>query len=183
MLNPNFAVRDDGQVPGWSVDASDPVITVESEKDPNGNGTIAQFRSAVVGRTLSITQPITLCPGQQYSLSALNRQANVLAKCVATYEVGTDTVFTVTPQESWLPSNGFFTAGAGVDGASVNLNITASCAGYAGFPVSDTEGWMRVEVSGVSITKDDDSQRKMAKRVEDVADVGPRKEFFRFTWG
>ncbi|CAO2647646.1 Nn.00g085680.m01.CDS01 [Neocucurbitaria sp. VM-36] len=181
VLNPNFAVTDSGEVPGWSVDASDPVISVESEQNPGGNGTIAQFRSAVVGRTLSITQPITLCPGQQYSLSALNRQANVLAKCVAKYSVGDDTVFNVTPQQSWLPTDGFFTAGAGVTGASVNLSITASCAGYGGLPVSDQEGWMRVEVSGVSIVKDEDSQRK--KRGDNLVIAAPRKGFFAFAWG
>lgn len=172
-------MSDSGAVPGWTVDTSDPVISVESEQNPEGNGTIAQFRSAVVGRTLSITQPITLCPDSQYSLSALNRQANVLAKCNATYAVGSDVVFTVTPQQSWLPTSGFFTAGSGATGASVNLTITASCAGFDGIAVADQDGFMRVEVSGVSIVKDDASHKK--KR-EDLAIVVAPKNHFVFAW-
>jgi hypothetical protein len=102
VSHPNFAVCNDGTVPPWSVDDFDPAITVGSEKDPTGNGTIAQFKSAVVGRTLTITQSITLCAGQQYELSALNRQANALAKCTAEYRVGDEVLFTITPQEAWL---------------------------------------------------------------------------------
>jgi hypothetical protein len=84
----------------------------------------------------------------------LNRQANALAKCTAEYRVGDEVVFTITPQEAWRRHSEFFTAAMEVEGASVDVRITASCAGYEGMPVTDTEGWMRVEVSGVSVVMD-----------------------------
>jgi hypothetical protein len=180
VSNPNFAVREDGTVPPWSVDDLDPAITVGSEKDPAGNGTIAQFKSAVVGRTLTITQPLTLCPGKQYELSALNRQANALAKCTAEYRIGENLVFSVTPQTNWLRHSEFFTAGEGVDGASVDVRVTASCAGYEGMPVTDTEGWMRVEVSGVSVVLDGDGGKR--KRGVNVAVEKVVRRYAALVW-
>jgi len=81
----------------------------------------------------------------------MNRQANTMAGCTARYRIGNHTVYTVTPQTAWLQSSEYFTARQGVDGASVNMQITASCSGYAGMPVTDTAGWMRVEISAVSV--------------------------------
>lgn len=167
VLNPNFGMQEDGSLPGWSIDARDPAITLGSEPAPTGNGTIAQFKSAVVGRTLTITQPITLCPDQQYDLSALTRQAHVAAGCNVKYSIGNDSVVTVTPQESWVEQKTFFTARSGVAGASADLTITASCKGFNSIPVADEEGWMRVEVSGVQIIKDKDN-RKARKRASTV---------------
>ncbi|KAI1665508.1 hypothetical protein L13192_10449 [Pyrenophora tritici-repentis] len=151
VTNPNFTMSSDNTVAPWTVDNLDPTITVGSEQDPNSNGTIAQFRSAVVGRTLTITQPLTLCPGQQNELSSMNRQANTMAGCTAQYRIGNHTVYTVTPQTTWLQRSEYFTAGPGVEGASVDLQITASCSGYAGMPVTDQAGWMRVDISAVSV--------------------------------
>jgi hypothetical protein len=69
-------------------------------------------------------------------------------------------VFTVTPQVTWLKHTEFFTAGEGVQGASVDVRVTASCAGYESVPVTDTEGWMRVEVSGVSVVLSGGGRKK-----------------------
>lgn len=184
MRNPNFAVSEDGQVTDWSIDGSDPVITVGSEKGPDGNSTIAQFKSAAVGRTLSITQPLTVCPGQQYRVGASTRQAYALAKCTAEFSIGGKVVFKVTPQESWLPTSGFFTAGQGVDGASVDLKITASCAGYGGFPVADEDGWMRIEVSGVTVIQDLQMKSRKRRNGIDVgrSGLGRGQGFVAFTW-
>lgn len=164
VLNPNFAMSADSTVPNWSVDELDPAITVGSEPAPAGNGTIAQFKSAVVGRTLTIQQPLTLCPGQQYEISGLTRQAHKEAGCTVEYIIGNKTISTVTPAESWLEASSFFTAQDGVEGASVDLKITASCKGFAGIPVADQEGWMRVEVSGVSVMQDQDRRKTKGKR-------------------
>ncbi|KAH9879685.1 hypothetical protein IAQ61_001504 [Plenodomus lingam] len=172
VLNPNFAIGADSSVPNWSVDGTDRTITVGSEPAPSGNGTIAQFKSAVVGRTLTITQPLTLCPGQQYEISALARQAHKEAECTVQYVVGNDTVATVEPAESWLEESFFFTAREGVAGASATLEITASCQGWEGIPVADQEGWMRVEVSGVRVVQDAGA-RKM-KRMMRMMRMGRR---------
>lgn len=163
VLNPNFGMQDDGTLLGWSIDTHDPSITLDSEPAPTGNGTIARFKSAVVGRRLTITQPVTLCPGQQYELSALTRQAHVEAGCTVEYTIGNDTVISTTPQQIWLKEDSFFTAQPGVAGASADIKITANCKGFSGFPVADDEGWMRVEVSGVSIVKGKDNS-KVKKR-------------------
>lgn len=182
VLNPNFTVVDNGTVPGWSVDATDDgTITVTSESNPTGNGTIAQFKSAVVGRTLSITQPLTLCPGAQYTLSSLDRQASEMAACTVTYTIGGEVIATIKPQEEWLSSSTFFTAKDGVDGATVDIQVTARCGGYGGLPVSDQEGWMRVEVSGISVVRDADGRR--VKRGEAVAKEVARSGFGAFVWG
>ncbi|KAI8931729.1 hypothetical protein NX059_011372 [Plenodomus lindquistii] len=164
VLNPNFAMDEAMAVPGWSVDDTDDAITVGSAPAPTGNGTIAQFKSAIVGRTLTIIQPLTLCPGQQYEISGLTRQAHKEAQCTVQYVVGDDNVATITPAETWLESSAFFTARAGAEGASADLRITASCKGFAGIPVADEEGWMRVDVSGVSVVQDKGARKMKGKK-------------------
>lgn len=158
MVNPDFNKRADATVPGWSVDASDPNVTVDSVDDQAGNSTTARFSSAVAGSPLTITQALTLCPGQQYSLSARTRQANELAACNVEFVISSGdqqkSVLKVTPQTSETTKSAFFTAGSSNADAAVDLKITAKCDGYQGFPVSDDEGWMRVEVGGVSVSKD-----------------------------
>lgn len=181
IQNPNFAVGDDGGVPGWAVDANDPSVTVGSEPAPAGNGSIAQFKSAIVGRTLAISQPLVLCSDQQYEISALTRQAHKEAGCTVQLSVGNKNITTVTPQETWLATSKFFTAGAGVAGASVDLTITVSCKGYYGIPVADEEGWMRVEVSGVSIVQQPDSQQAKKRGVAEKQ-IAEEQGFGTFVW-
>jgi hypothetical protein len=83
-----------------------------------------------------------------------------------TYTVGDQQVLFVTPQTNWTESSAIFTAGQGVDGASVDLQVTASCAGFSGFPVADQEGYMRVEVSGVNVVQQRDaSKRSIVERM------------------
>ncbi|KAK1916631.1 hypothetical protein P3342_012256 [Pyrenophora teres f. teres] len=181
VTNPSFSMSSDNTVSPWTVDNLDPTITVGSEQDPNSNGTIAQFKSAVVGRTLTITQPLTLCPGQQYELSSMNRQANTMAGCTARYRIGNHTVYTVTPQTTWLERSEYFTAGLGADGASVDLQITASCSGYAGMPVTDQAGWMRVEISAVSVVLYDVDGSRSKKRAVSVVEMEP-VEYAALMW-
>lgn len=58
----------------------------------------------------------------------------------------------VEPEESWGRKEGRFTAG---EVPEVDLEIRAWCNGYQGVSVADQEGWMRVEVQGVSMIRDD----------------------------
>jgi hypothetical protein len=161
VLNPYFAKRDDGSVPGWNVDTNDPNISVDSIPNPNSpNATIASFKSAEAGLPLTITQSLTLCPDTQYAFSAHTRQANAYAGCVVAFVLkngnATKTILTVTPQESELKSSGFFTSGSGVESAAVDLKITGRCDGYGGVPVSNEDGYMVVDVGGISVIKDDE---------------------------
>jgi hypothetical protein len=57
----------------------------------------------------------------------------------------------------------------------VDVKITASCAGYEGVPVTDTEGWMRVEVSGVSVVRDGNGGRVRKRGVNAVVEKVVRK--------
>ncbi|KAF1832490.1 hypothetical protein BDW02DRAFT_581167 [Decorospora gaudefroyi] len=79
--------------------------------------------------------------------------------CTAEYKVGDRIISRVSPQMAWLEITEFFVAGEGLQGASVDLRITASCEGYGGMPVTDQEGWMRADVSGVSVTMDEDGRK------------------------
>lgn len=151
----------DKTVSSWSVNDTDPSISIGSERAPTGSGSIAQFKSAIVGRTLTIRQALVLCPGKQYAFSALTRQAHKEAGCTVEYVIGNDTITENTPAETWLETQGFFTAGAGVEGASADLQLTASCKGVTNIPASNLDDWMRVEVSGVSVTQDEDLLKKM----------------------
>jgi len=165
VRNPNFALSKESTVPDWSVDDTDPAITVGSERSPSGTGSIAQFKSAIVGRTLTIKQALVLCPGKQYSFAALTRQAHKEAGCTVEYAVGKDKITENTPAETWLETSSFFTAGAGIEGASADLKITASCQATANNPisVSDPDSWMRVEVSGVSVVQDKSLLKRMRR--------------------
>ncbi|KAF1912136.1 hypothetical protein BDU57DRAFT_459500, partial [Ampelomyces quisqualis] len=157
IRNPDFATSN-GEVYGWDIDTSDPNITLETGDSPTGNGTIAQFRSAAAGRELTVTQAMTLCPGQEYDFAASTQQASALADCRVVFTVvyldGTrSSVLSVAPKEDWTRQNATFTAGSQPE---ADLEIAATCNGYLGVPVADQDGWMRVEVQGVSMVRDDD---------------------------
>ncbi|UPX20391.1 uncharacterized protein EKO05_0010623 [Ascochyta rabiei] len=153
VLSPALNIQPDNSTEGWFVGPSENTITVTSVT--TDNGTIAQFRSAFPGRTISLIQPLTLCPGTQYELSALTRQASSSSRCTAQFRVGNDVVFTATPQTSWISETERFTAGAGPEGASVDLQIVGSCAGFFGAPVgADADGYMVLEVGPVSVVAD-----------------------------
>ena len=67
---------------------------------------------------------------------------------------GTKTrILSVEPLEDWSTKTESFTAAAGTEGAERELWVTARCDGYQGLVVSDDEGWMRVEVQGVSVVR------------------------------
>jgi hypothetical protein len=157
IRNANFSQNSsDGSVADWDIDNTDPNITLDSV--PVGNMTIAQIRSAAVGRELTVTQAMTLCPGQEYEFAASTEQADALADCHCSFNIiyadGTKVnILTVEPTETWERRNATFAAGAQPE---ADLQISATCNGYKGIAVTDQTGWMSVEVQGVSMVKDDD---------------------------
>jgi hypothetical protein len=157
VRNPNFQQNaDDGSVPGWDIDNTDPNISIENVDD--GNATIAQFSSAEAGRQLTVTQAMTLCPGQEYDFSCTTEQASTLAGCNVTFSMvapdGSRTsILTVEPSEDWTTRNATFTAG---NQPEADMEIAARCDGHQGIAVTDQEGWMRVEVQGVRLQRDED---------------------------
>jgi hypothetical protein len=158
IRNPDFSqAAADGSVADWDIDNTDPNITLDPV--PSGTGTFAEFRSAAAGRNLTVTQAMTLCPGQEYEFAASTEQANAMADCHCSFSLikadGTKTTFLeVEPTESWERKNATFVAGAEPE---ADLEISARCDGHKGAIVSDSTGWMKVEVQGVSMVREGDN--------------------------
>ena len=156
VLNPNFE-SDEGTTPvDWTVIPEDAYITFRTGPSTNTDGTTtntARVLSGAAGRSLTVSQPLTLCPGHQYRFSSFNRQANLLSKCVSTYSYGDIVVYTSSPQEVYSKREVLFTAGTSVNDVSQDLRITTKCEGEGGALVgADDEGFMVAEFNGISVT-------------------------------
>lgn len=69
------------------------------------------------------------------------------------FRVGNNVVFTANPGTTWAESSERFTAGPGAEGASQDLTLVLSCAGFGGAAVgADAEGYMVGEIGAVSVT-------------------------------
>jgi hypothetical protein len=141
---------------GWTIAPEDSLITfrVAPSTAANGSTTLAaQVLSGAPGRSLTVSQPLTLCPGRQYRLSSANRQANLLSKCTISYFIGDDEVYTPpsSPQETFLGRSEFFTAGTTPQDVSQDLRITTRCDGEGGALVgANADGVMVAELDDVS---------------------------------
>jgi hypothetical protein len=159
IRNSDFSqVAPDGSVAGWEIDNTNPNITLDSVPASTSNGTIAELRSAAAGHELNVTQAMTLCPGQTYEFAASTEQADALADCHCTFSLiepdGTKTtILEVEPTGNWERQNATFVAGAAPE---ADLQISARCDRPKDVVVSDQTAWMKVEVQGVSMVKDDD---------------------------
>jgi hypothetical protein len=117
------------------------------------NGTIARFSFAFAGDVAQLTQPLTLCPGTEYTISGLARQDDIRSGCTVQYRIGPNAVFTASPLTSWTENSAAFTAGPGTEGASQDLTMVLSCAGRGGAPIGANDaGYMVGEVGAVSVT-------------------------------
>ncbi|KAL1645583.1 hypothetical protein SLS61_008266 [Didymella pomorum] len=151
VLSPTLNIQASNSVEGWFVSQFNPTIPVDSVAE-NGT-TIARFRSAFPGQTAAISQPLTLCPGTRYNLTATTQQANTRSGCTVQFRVGANSVFTANPQDTFSSQTEQFTAGPGTEGASVDLTAVVSCAGFAGAAVgADDEGYMVGAIGSVSVT-------------------------------
>lgn len=151
VLSPTLNIQPNNSTEGWFVSQFDPTIPVTSVVE--ANGTIARFRSAFPGRTAALSQPLTLCPGTQYVLTGLTRQQDTRSGCTVQFRIGSNSVFTASPQTSWVSRTERFTAGAGPEGASQDLTLVMSCAGFSGAAVgADAEGYMVGEIGAVSVS-------------------------------
>ncbi|KAF3042704.1 hypothetical protein E8E12_008429 [Didymella heteroderae] len=151
VLSPTLNIQPNNSNEGWFVSQFNPTIPVESAA--TANGTIARFRSAFPGQTAALSQPLTLCPGTQYDLTASTRQADSRSGCTVQLRIGSNSVFTASPETTFTSRTEQFTAGPGAEGASVDLTLVMSCAGFAGAVVgADPEGYMVGEIESVSVT-------------------------------
>jgi hypothetical protein len=159
VFNGDFEQAQNANALYWTTSPSDNFIsfrTSPTTAGPNAPSGVLSGRvlSASPGSSILLSTPVTLCPGRQYRLSASNRQGDVLAQCSLAYSIGDRTVFTASPQESWLqaPRSAFYTAGDTVSAVSVELSVMVTCAGQGGFLVgTDDAGYMVVEFDDVRL--------------------------------
>jgi hypothetical protein len=152
LLSPTLSIQTDNTTEGWFISSDfDPSIILSSVS--TANGTIARFSTAFAGEVAQLTQPLTLCPGTEYTIRGLNRQDDTRSGCTVQYRVGPNAVFTAKPLTSWTEESATFTAGSGIEGASQDLTLVLSCAGRGGAPVgANLAGYMVGEVGAVSVT-------------------------------
>ncbi|KAJ4371734.1 hypothetical protein N0V86_008287 [Didymella sp. IMI 355093] len=138
LLSPTLNIQPNNSEEGWFVSQIDPTISVQSVT--NVNGTIARFRSAFPGHTTELSEPVTLCPGTRYDVTISTRQNNVQSGCTVQVRIGSNAVFTANPETNFTSLTQQFTAGPGAEGASPDLTLVMSCAGYAGAVVGADNG-------------------------------------------
>ncbi|CAI6331930.1 unnamed protein product [Periconia digitata] len=136
VLNPNFALDDTDETSAleWTTVSDDPSIAFRhvTSKPPAVTPSFARVLATTAGPYLTASQPLTLCPGRQYTLSSFNKQANLLNRCTVEYLIGNDLVASASPQEVFLKKEEFFTAGATPEAVSQDLRIRAKCVGSSG---------------------------------------------------
>ena len=103
------------------------------------------------GASISIWQPVTLCPNGSYYLEAWDRQYPLLAECVVSYVLGNQTVFSTSPQEAWRAQKVIYTAGETAAAVSLTFNITVTCPGPSGKLSEDAKGEMIAEIDDLSL--------------------------------
>lgn len=152
VLSPTLSIQADNTTEGWFVSSDfDPSIILSSVS--TANGTIARFSTAFAGEVAQLTQPLTLCPGTEYTIRGLTRQDDTRSGCTVQYRVGPNAVFTAKPLTSWTEESATFTAGSGIEGASQDLTLVVSCAGRGGAPIgANLAGYMVGEVGAVSVS-------------------------------
>ena len=102
--------------------------------------------------SITISQPLTLCPNTRYQFSSWDRQADLLSECQTAYGIGGYTLFAVFPQEFWRQHNATFTTGATPQDCSLDLSISVVCRGNGGSLVGDGSSGMITELDSLRIT-------------------------------
>lgn len=152
VFNPDFSIAADNTAFGWTTAAEDAFVSFQTENSTGNSTSHARVLAAATNKSVTISQPLTLCPGKQYKLSSSNRVANVFSKCQADYFIGSEYVDTATPQESYLKTQEFFTAGNTPEEVSQDLRIVVKCNGEAGIPAgTDGKGYMSLEIVDVGV--------------------------------
>jgi len=151
VANPNFALKAGDVVTDWTVAPDDQSISFRATSD-NSSTYTGLILAAVPGRALTLTQPLTLCPGKQYKLTMTARQGNIFAKCTVEAFIGDRSVFTASPGERDTKKEGFYTAGKTDEACSQDLKLRTKCEGEGGQPVgTNYDGMMVLRVNDVSV--------------------------------
>jgi hypothetical protein len=154
VINPDFSFEAANTAFGWATKADSDFVTFRTENstDSSGNSQFARVLAAATNEALTISQPLTLCPGKEYRLSSTNRVGNLMSKCQAAYYMGNDFVYQASPQETFTRRQEFFTAGSSPADVSPDLRIAVTCNGEAGIPAgTNADGYMNLDIDDVSV--------------------------------
>jgi len=152
-------VTDPEAAQGWSFTSDEPSsimyftdvdVGTADQHTPNGTqlGRVISNDQTATGR---LFQPLTLCPNTTYQFGIWTRQEDVLAECVATFEIASTVIGSVEPEPLWT-DNIFdaanYTVGPRSQDGAVDLSIIISCLGDT---VSDTSPGI-IDFDDVSLT-------------------------------
>jgi hypothetical protein len=144
----NNAIGWDSYSRGSFIDFEDYPSTTQHTPGGSYNGRVVSIDP---GASISIWQPVTLCPNGSYYLEAWDRQYPLLAECVVSYVVGNQTVFSTSPQEAWGVQKAIYTAGETAAAVSLTFNITVTCPGPSGKLSEDADWEMIAEIDDLSL--------------------------------
>ncbi|KAL5382960.1 hypothetical protein DPSP01_006228 [Paraphaeosphaeria sporulosa] len=150
VINPDFSFEAANTAFGWTTKADNPTVIFETQN--SGTAQFARVLAAATNQAMTISQPLTLCPGKEYRLSSTNRQGNLMSKCQAAYYIGNDFVYAASPQETFTRRQEFFTAGITPADVSQDLRVVVTCNGEAGIPAgTDNDGYMNLDIDDVGV--------------------------------
>lgn len=155
VINPNFTYEAANTAFGWTTKSDDPEAVKFQTQDSNSTGVsnpFARVRAAATDKPLTISQPLTMCPGKEYKLSSTNRQGNLISKCQSAYYIGDDFVYATSPQETFTKRQEFFSTGFKPEDVSKDLRIVVTCSGETGIPAgTDDDGYMNLDIDDVGV--------------------------------
>jgi hypothetical protein len=157
IFNPDFELEDNARPFGWTAPSS-PFLsfdasTSDDQHTPSGQHS-GRVLSAMPQDNITISQPLTLCPGKKYLLSAWNKQDDILSQCEMSYLIGDHLVFIASPQEAWSQRSDVYTAGSTPEDVSKDLNVRFECAGESGALVgANSDGFMGAEIDDLSLVQ------------------------------
>ncbi|KAJ4349684.1 uncharacterized protein N0V89_008301 [Didymosphaeria variabile] len=150
VINPDFSPEAANTVFGWTTNADDPSVNFRTQNSTDGQ--FARVLAAATNTALTISQPLTLCPGKEYKLISTNRVGNLMSKCQADYYIGDDFVYQASPQETFTKRQEFFTAGSSPADVSQDLRVVVKCNGEAGMTAgTDADGYMNLDIDDVGV--------------------------------
>ncbi|KAF9729663.1 hypothetical protein PMIN01_12527 [Paraphaeosphaeria minitans] len=151
VINPDFSFEAANTAFGWTTKTDNPAIIFETQ-NTSGVSQFARVLAAATNQAMTISQPLTLCPGKEYRMSSTNRQGNLMSKCQAAYYIGNDFVYAASPQETFTRRQEFFTAGTTPADVSQDLRVVVTCNGEAGIPAgTNNDGYMNLDIDDVGV--------------------------------
>ncbi|KAL1610546.1 hypothetical protein SLS60_002215 [Paraconiothyrium brasiliense] len=150
VINPDFSFEAANTAFGWNTTADDQFVDFRTMNSTDGQ--FARILAAATNTAMTISQPLTLCPGKEYKLTSTNRVGNLMSKCQADYYIGSDFVYQASPQETFTKRQEFLTAGSSPEDVSQDLRVVVKCNGESGIPAgTNADGYMNLDIDDVGV--------------------------------